>query len=257
MNRKQNPEHIKSRVLARIKNNSYSGQNKGNKGTNFKPNSGSFKKGIIPYNKGLKKWIDLEYCKNKYLEGYSCFYLGDKFNVSEATIRNRFKEAGFKLRKNNDHSKITKEKIKNTLKEKGIQPKIKNRKAWNKGIPAKPKERLRLKAMRSKQIFPKKDSSIEIKMQNLLKQLGIEFYTHLYIKEIEHGYQCDIFVPKQEGVIKNTIIECFGNYWHNYPYGRDIDIQRCIELRNQGYRVLAVWENEIKLMELNDLKVKL
>jgi G:T-mismatch repair DNA endonuclease (very short patch repair protein) len=112
----------------------------------------------------------------------------------------------------------------------------------------------KIKEARAKQIFPIKDTGIEIKIQNYLKQLNINFFAHQYIKDIEHGYQCDILIPVQEGVIKKTIIECFGNYWHKYPQGREVDIQRCNELREQGWRVLVFWENEIKVMELNDLK---
>jgi very-short-patch-repair endonuclease len=75
--------------------------------------------------------------------------------------------------------------------------------------------------------------------------------------DIEHGYQCDILVPVQKGISKKTIIECFGTYWHNYPYGRDIDIKRCTELREKGFRVLVFWENEIKLMNIFDFGIKL
>jgi very-short-patch-repair endonuclease len=112
----------------------------------------------------------------------------------------------------------------------------------------------RLRRERKKQVLPKKDTSIEIKIQNFLKQLGIDFFTHQYIKEIEHGYQCDIFIPVQEGISRKTIIECFGTYWHNYPLSKEVDIKRCTELREKSFRVLVFWENEIKVMELNDLK---
>jgi G:T-mismatch repair DNA endonuclease (very short patch repair protein) len=108
-----------------------------------------------------------------------------------------------------------------------------------------------LKETRKTQVFPLKDTQIEIKIQNFLKELGIEFLTHQYM-HIEHGYQCDILIPS----IK-TVIECFGNYWHKYPNGTEKDKLRCIELRKEGFRVLVFWENEIKLMELNHLKNKL
>jgi len=101
---------------------------------------------------------------------------------------------------------------------------------------------------------PSKDTSIEIKMQNFLKKLGIEFYTHQYMKEIEHGYQCDILVPVQRGVNQKTIIECDGDYWHKYPEGREIDRTRDKELKEQGFRVVRLWEHEIRKMRLNNLK---
>jgi len=69
----------------------------------------------------------------------------------------------------------------------------------------------RNKRNRAKQISPVKDTSIEVKIQNFLKELGIEFFTHKYMK-IEHGYQCDILIPS-----KSLVIECDGDYWHNLP----------------------------------------
>jgi G:T-mismatch repair DNA endonuclease (very short patch repair protein) len=105
-------------------------------------------------------------------------------------------------------------------------------------------------------IMPIKDTKKEVKMQNLLKELKMEFLIHQYM-HIEHGYQCDILIPVQEGINQKTIIECFGTYWHKYPRGREIDALRCQELRQQGWRVLVLWENEIKIMEANDLKNEL
>ena len=109
----------------------------------------------------------------------------------------------------------------------------------------------KIKKARAKQILPVKDSSIEVKIQNFLKQLGIEFFTHQYIK-IEHGYQCDILIPSM-----NLVIECDGDYWHKYPIGRDIDNIRTKELLAKGFKVLRLWEKDIKLMEVNDLNIKL
>lgn len=103
---------------------------------------------------------------------------------------------------------------------------------------------------RANLILPLKDTSIEVKIQNFLKQLGIEYFTHQYIKEIEHGYQCDILIPSM-----NMVIECDGNYWHKYPIGREIDSIRTSELLSKGFKVLRLWEIEIKKMNLNDFEV--
>ena len=104
---------------------------------------------------------------------------------------------------------------------------------------------------RRTQVFPIKDSSIEIKIQNFLKQLGITFFTHQYIK-IEHGYQCDILIPSM-----NLVIECDGDYWHKYPIGNDLDHIRTKELIEKGFRVLRLWEFEIKEMNLDNFKKKM
>lgn len=139
---------------------------------------------------------------------------------------------------------------------------------WNKGIPRTIEEKRKISETKAKkyskeylkeiahnarkfQVFPKKDSSIEIKIQEFLKQLNIQFFTHQYM-DIEHGYQCDILIPSMR-----IVIECYGDYWHKIPYGKEIDSLRCQELRKQGFRVLIFWEREIKVMEINDLKEKL
>lgn len=125
---------------------------------------------------------------------------------------------------------------------------------YNKGKKMPEEQRLKIKDILKTYIHPKKDTRIEVKMQNFLKQLGITFFTHQYIKEIEHGYQCDILIPIQKGINKKTIIECFGNYWHNYPIGNERDTIRTQELLKNNFRVLVFWENEIKVMHLKNLR---
>lgn len=225
---------------------------------NTKSNRGSFKKGQIPWNKGKKIELDFNLILKKYYkEEMSTRDIGEYFKVNQKTIENRLKERGYKLRKRTEKTERTKQKISKTMKEREIQPKKRySGIVWNKGLTQED-ERVRkniknLLKNRKTQILPVKDSSIEVKIQNLLKKLGIEFFTHQYMK-IEHGYQCDIMIPVQNGINQKTIIECFGNYWHNYPISREIDIKRCDELRKEGWRVLVLWENEIKLIKKEDL----
>lgn len=108
------------------------------------------------------------------------------------------------------------------------------------------------KEKRRNMILPVKDTKIEVKLQNFLKQLGMTFFTHQYMKEIEHSYQCDILIPSM-----NLVIECDGDYWHKYPIGKDIDHIRTKELLEKGFRVLRLWEHEIDMMTIKDLKSKL
>ena len=123
---------------------------------------------------------------------------------------------------------------------------------------------IKFKERRKKMITPKKDSSIEIKIQKFLKQLNIEFFTHQYMN-IEHGYQCDILVPSM-----NLVIECDGDYFHGNTSifnesnlnERQInqkirDNLRTKELIEKGYKVFRIWENKIKLMNLNDFNKEL
>ena len=142
---------------------------------------------------------------------------------------------------------------------------------WMKGRPSN--KGSFTKERRKGMVLPLKNSSIEIKIQNFLKKLGIEFFTHQYMK-IEHGYQCDIFVPEQNGIKQKTIIECDGDFIHcnpekyapdfvRYPNGKKIitakeiwerDKIRTSELIDSGFKVLRLWEYEIRRIDKNGLK---
>jgi len=132
------------------------------------------------------------------------------------------------------------------------------------------------KKARAKLILPIKDTKIELKIQDFLTLLKIEFFTHKYMN-IKHAYQCDILIPIQIGIPQKTIIECDGDFFHMNPniYPSDyiifpnskhpktakekweLDDARTKELIEKGFRVIRLWENEIKVMELNDFKNKL
>lgn len=146
------------------------------------------------------------------------------------------------------------------------------------GKPMKPYTKKKLIEARAKQILPVKDTSIEIKIQNFLKELGIEFYTHQYMK-IYYAYQCDIYIPKQVHVYEDgsiieikqpTIVECDGDYWHGnpeHPYYKDFPIkvkaQRCLDferteqLKLAGYNAIRLFGSEIRPMQLNEFKERL
>jgi len=108
-----------------------------------------------------------------------------------------------------------------------------------------------MKLKRRQQIFPKQDTKIEIKIRNFLDELKIEYFQHKYMN-INHGYQCDFFIPSL-----NLVVECDGNYWHKYPTGTDIDHIRTKELLKSGFKVLRLWEFEIHKLDLTMFKNKL
>lgn len=219
----------------------------------MKENAGWFKKGNTSWNKNKRMNLNLKKIEKEHIKGKSILDISKELGISDRLISLRLKENNMFVRDKKIPSKYTKNKIKNTMIRKGIQPKERySGKVWNKGLTQKD-ERVKnnikgLLENRKTQVLPTKDTSIELKIQNFLKQLHIKFLTHQYIKEIEHGYQCDILIPVQKGIKKKTIIECFGDYWHKYPLGREIDIQRGNELREKGWRVIVLWENEIQLI---------
>jgi len=208
-----------------------------------------FKKGHVPWNKG----------KNFVHSG--SFKKGHKINVGRK--RNQeFKRKLSEFNKGKTLSKETKIKLRQIALEQfknGVSEATKKKMSearegkkspfYGKHHTEEFKEKKR--RQRAKQIFPIKDTKIEVKIQNFLKKLGIEFFTHQYIK-IEHGYQCDVLIPSM-----NLVIECDGDYWHKYPIGRDIDHIRTNELIKKGFKVLRLWEVEINEMSINKFKEKL
>jgi len=140
------------------------------------------------------------------------------------------------------HSDVAKEKIRL----KRANQKMKT--GWHQSEQAKAKYRLK----RMTWITPIKNTKIEVKIQNFLKELNIEFKTHRPMNEIKHFYPCDIFIPSGK-----LVIECDGEYWHNYPVGTEIDKIRTKELLEKGFKVLRLWGDEIKGMSCLAFKVKM
>ena len=158
-------------------------------------------------------------------------------------------------------SEETKRRISEATKKRMDNPEIRKkmsemnigRTPWNKektGVYSK--ERIEeIKEGRARQVFPVRDSKPEIKIQNFLKELNLEFIAHKYMK-IKHKYLCDLFIPSL-----NLVIECDGNYWHKYPIGREIDKIRTEEMIEQGFKVLRLWESDINKMNINEFKNKI
>lgn len=216
------------------------------------PLSKEIRKKIADKKRGVKQ--SREAVMKRTMNNPGLFKKGHKINLGKKYSPERIMKARFARK---DFSK-TPEQINNhrksLLKYYQAHPEIKEkiRQTNKRYIQEHPEERLRLIEMRKNLIFPKQDTKIEIKVQDFLKQLGIEYFTHQYIQQIAHGYQCDIFIP-----IMNMVIECDGTYWHNYPTGRDIDHIRTKELMEKGFKVLRLWEFEIKEMDVNGFKQKI
>lgn len=86
-------------------------------------------------------------------------------------------------------------------------------------------------------VGPWKDTSPELLMKKILSELNIYFVHQYIIRDIQHSYAADFFLPDY-----NIVIEVDGLYWHNYPEGRAIDKIRTEELKKNGYAVLRFWE---------------
>jgi len=141
--------------------------------------------------------------------------------------------------------------------------------AWNRGIPP-PKEQIekqretiiktflanpeiieKIREARLKQIFPVKDTAIEIFMQKELEKRKIKFKKHIAIIG-----QPDIFIEP------NLCIFCDGDYWHANPlyvkesrivvrkktakqiWENDKKVNN--ELNRRGFEILRFWESDIE-----------
>ena len=210
-----------------------------------------FEKGMIPYNKGKKKgqWEerkiyificpvcnaeiktkreDQKYCN------ISCYAKSDKlqeFARNSKMIKNNHTA---KYHKGHKHSEKTKAEIMHHPHRYSFPKGEKNP-----GVNKSPSTILKIKEKRISQKILKKDTKPEIIIQTLLKNLGIEFIKHKPITQIEHKYQCDIFI------YPNFVIECDGDYHHNYPSGREIDRIRTKELQEEGFKIIRLWERQI------------
>ncbi len=240
-----------------------------------------------------RKKLNLDFIKQKYnKEGWSCFDIAKELGVCDETIRSRLIEN--KIERRLTYRSIrSREKIReNTLEQfrdgmpietkmkigaqkpylRTIKHKIEmsekisliKKEIW-KNPEFRKKEIERIKMVRARTIIPSKDTSIEVKIQNFLKQLGIEFFTHQYIAEIENAYRCDILITSMK-----LVLECDGNYWHGNPriYSEEElnerqkeqkqrDEKRTRQLIEKGYNVLRLWEDEIKPMTLDKFREKL
>ncbi len=116
--------------------------------------------------------------------------------------------------------------------------------------PKSEESKRKSKEARLKQILPRKDTKIEVAMQNILTQNGIIFTKHKPLLG-----QPDIFIEP------NICIFCDGDYWHANPlfykendimmnnkmarqvWDKDRKITETLE--SQGKIVLRFWESEI------------
>ncbi|MEK6895631.1 MAG: DUF559 domain-containing protein [Nanoarchaeota archaeon] len=208
------------------------------------------KKGGIPHNKGKKKseWRKTVYIKtcpfckmvirtsrkDQIYCNVDCYAKSEKlreYSRDSYLIKNNSEN---KYHLGHKHSDETKRRIINHL----------NRYSFPAGKlnPGVNKSKETIRKIKEKRLFQKilkKDTKPEKVIQELLLNLGVGFEKHKPILDIQHKYQSDIFIEP------NIIIECDGDYYHNYPDGRDIDKIRTDELIKRGYKILRFWENEI------------
>ena len=222
-------------------------------------NSGQFKKGSIPHNKGKKrpkelKQIQSASMKKRFADGLVPWNKGTKGiakpNSGSFKKGNSYwKKYGFKKGQAPTEGSFKKgHKPNSTSFKKGQKP-------WNAGTTGIYSEeyRKKIKEKRLHQVFPKKDSKIEKILQEGLKKRKIPFTTHVPIIG-----QPDILIEPSICVFADS------DWFHGYTYmsGHDCskykmlnneyfekkiqsDKEKTQSLTVQGYKVLRFWEHEI------------
>lgn len=90
-----------------------------------------------------------------------------------------------------------------------------------------------------------KETSIELKIENELKKLGIDYQKHISLCNIAN---VDFYIPEQK-----IVIQADGCYWHNCPvhkpngniFRKEKDIRQDKVLIENGLKVFRFWEHEI------------
>ena len=192
---------------------------------------------------GVEKARELKERQSKRLKGKTHIELYGKENarIRREITSKRTKGKTFEQIYGKERAKEIKAKHSKSLKGKTFEEMY--------GVETAKLKRAERTRYRAKQITPIKDTKIEVKIQMFLKELGYEYFTHQYMKDIKHGYQCDILIPTL-----NLVIECDGDYWHKYPIGTEIDHIRTKELLEKGFKVLRLWEHSIKAMDIGTFK---
>ena len=141
------------------------------------------------------------------------------------------------------HTKETKEKM----------AEAREGKTWEEFYGIEKAEEVRKKRIlaRSNQIFPKKDTSIEKSIQELLNLLKLEYFKHKTLKSLGFSKDCEcpnLLLHQIDLVLSDykLIIECDGDYWHCYPYGKVKDFYINKIVKENGWDILRFWERDIK-----------
>lgn len=133
------------------------------------------------------------------------------------------------------------------------------------GLANKGKKKPWLSKMNKNSEFTKKRLKACIKHPNKSEQLLNQILQQAFPSKFK-------FVGNGSFIIENfnpdfincngqkTIIELFGDYWHNLPRYRELDKRKMKAYSKYGYRTLIIWEHELKdkeklIEKLGDFKL--
>ena len=84
------------------------------------------------------------------------------------------------------------------------------------------------------------DTSIELKVQNQLDEMGIKYIKQKVVHDSKRCYILDFYIQSLK-----LVIECNGDYWHNRHdrIKRDNMLKKYVE--STGRKIIFIWEHEI------------
>lgn len=97
---------------------------------------------------------------------------------------------------------------------------------------------IKLRTARLRQVLPKKDTSIEVAIQDELNYRGIIYEMHLPVCGV---CQPDIVFPRRK-----IAVQCDGDYWHSLPKRIESDRRQDKVLRENGWTILRFSGSEIR-----------
>lgn len=95
------------------------------------------------------------------------------------------------------------------------------------------RKKLCVENMHNCMLYHFQDTSIEIKVKELLDKNKINYKHPYLVTNIKNQYMADFYLPDQ-----NIIIEADGEYWHNKPEMQEKDKIRTQQMLEKGYNVL-------------------
>jgi G:T-mismatch repair DNA endonuclease (very short patch repair protein) len=168
-------------------------------------------------------------------------------------------------------SEVHKKKISESSKGKKMSESAKKKMSESGKISANRPEKLaQTRKHRATQKFPFKDTKIEVLIQTILEKNNIDFVKHKIFKFEKSFHPADIVIEPDK------VIEVNGDYWHFNPKtydgefptrsrqnkplkAKDVwkrDKEIIDGMKQQGYKVLVVWESELN-NELEDTTKKI
>ena len=170
-------------------------------------------------------------------------------------VKDRISQSHLKRYKDNpDLRRIVSEKTKEKMKKVDMSEIVK------KAYKTNPDYREKIRLARLKQVFPTRDTKIELKIQEELKNRRIKFVKN---KALLNRFRVDLFIEP------NIVIECDGCYYHackqckmtkHHQYAIKRDAKKTKILKKNGFKVYRFWGHEIndsaekclrKIRELN------